>query len=54
MQVRWSMPAVEDLEQICERIDRDNPGAARRVIQTIYDGCARLQDFPYLGRPASA
>jgi addiction module RelE/StbE family toxin len=44
------MPAVEDLEQICERIDRDNPGAARRVIQTIYDGCARLLDFPYLGR----
>jgi toxin ParE1/3/4 len=52
MQVRWSRPAVEDLEQICERIDRDNPGAARRVIQTIYDGCARLQDFPYLGRPS--
>jgi toxin ParE1/3/4 len=52
MQVRWSRPAVEDLEQICERIDRDSPGAAHRVIQTIYDGCARLQDFPYLGRPS--
>ena len=50
MQVRWSMPAAEDLEQICEWIERDNPEAARRVARTIYDECARLKDFPNLGR----
>jgi len=50
MEVRWSLPAAEDLERICERIERDNPDAARRVAQTIYDGCARLEDFPHLGR----
>jgi addiction module RelE/StbE family toxin len=50
MQVRWSMPAAEDLEQICEWIERDNPDAARRVAQTIYDECARLKDFPNIGR----
>lgn len=50
MEIRWSLPAAEDLERICERIEHDNPEAARRVAQTIYDGCARLQDFPQLGR----
>jgi addiction module RelE/StbE family toxin len=53
MEVRWSMPAAEDLERICERIERDNPEAARRVARTIYDGCARLKDFPHLGRASS-
>jgi toxin ParE1/3/4 len=53
MDVRWSLPAAEDLERICERIERDNPEAARRVAQTIYDGCERLKDFPYLGRTSS-
>ena len=53
MEVRWSLPAAEDLERICERIQRDNPEAARRVARTIYDGCARLEDFPHLGRASS-
>jgi toxin ParE1/3/4 len=53
MQVRWSAPAVEDLERICERIERDNPEAARRVARTVYDGCAGLKDFPRLGRTSS-
>ena len=53
MQVRWSGIAAEDLEHICERIERDNPEAARRVARTISDGCARLKDFPHLGRASS-
>jgi toxin ParE1/3/4 len=50
MEVRWSIPAAEDLEYICEWIERDNPEAARRVAQTIYGECGRLKDFPNLGR----
>ena len=50
MEVRWSLPAADDLERICEWIERNNPEAARRVARTIYDGCARLKDFPNLGR----
>ena len=53
MQVRWSLPAAEDLERICQRIERDNPEAARSIARTIYDGCARLKDFPYIGRASS-
>jgi hypothetical protein len=45
MGVSWSLPAAEDLERICRRIERDNPEAARRVALTIYDGCARLRIF---------
>ena len=50
MEVRWSLPAAEDLEHICEWIERDNPDAARRVARTVYDECGRLKDFPKLGR----
>jgi toxin ParE1/3/4 len=50
MEIRWSMPAAEDLELICERIEIDDPEAARRVARRIYEGCARLKDFPALGR----
>jgi addiction module RelE/StbE family toxin len=53
MEVRWSLPAAEDLVRICARIERDNPDAASRVARTVYEGCARLKDFPYLGRASS-
>ena len=53
MKVRWSLPAAEDLERICERIEPDNPEAARRVARTIYEGCARLKEFPNRGRASN-
>jgi len=49
-QIRWSVLAADDLERICDNIEFDNPAAARRVAKAIYGGCARLKDFPYLGR----
>jgi len=53
MEIRWSLPAAEDLERICGRIERDSPPAARHVARTIFHGCERLTDFPYLGRLSS-
>jgi plasmid stabilization system protein ParE len=50
MQVRWSLPAAEEPERICGRIEPDNPEAARRVARAIVNGCEGLQKFPYLGR----
>jgi addiction module RelE/StbE family toxin len=52
MEIRWSLPAAEDLERICERIERDDPEAARRVAQIVYEGCAGLRDHPHMGRPS--
>lgn len=53
MEVRWSMPAANDLERICEFIARENPEAARLVAKTIYEGCGRLKDTPYIGRTSN-
>ncbi len=53
MEIRWSLYAAEDLERICDRIERDSPEAARRVARTIYERCGRLADFPNLGRPST-
>ena len=53
MEIRWSAPAVEDLERICAWIERDNPEAARRVATTIYSGIAQLGEFPGIGRASS-
>ena len=51
MRIRWTEPAASDLTGICDYInEHDGPEAARRVARTIYDGCARLKDFPNLGR----
>jgi addiction module RelE/StbE family toxin len=48
--IRWSPEAVDDLERIYRRIETDNPAAALRVVQTIYDVAATLQTFPGRGR----
>jgi plasmid stabilization system protein ParE len=50
MEIRWSVPAAEDLARICAWIERDNPEAARRIAKIIYEGCGQLKDFPNMGR----
>ena len=50
MRLRWTTPAAQDLYNIVRYIQRDNPGAAATVAQTIYDGCGKLVDFPRRGR----
>ena len=52
MEVRWSPVAADDLERICSWIEKDNPEAARRIARTIYQGVARLREFPNAGRPS--
>jgi toxin ParE1/3/4 len=50
MLVRWTEAAAEDLARIVRYIAEDNPEAARRVAQTIFDGVAALRTFPARGR----
>ncbi len=50
MPVRWTSPAAEALERIADYIAQDNPQAAHRVVNTIYDRAQELEDFPFLGR----
>jgi toxin ParE1/3/4 len=53
MEIRWSLPAAEDLERICTWIERDNPEAARQVAATIYNGIAQLKNLPGAGRTST-
>ena len=50
MEIRWSPEAAEDLENIVNRIRRDNPEAARQVAEIIYNRCASLYNFSNRGR----
>jgi plasmid stabilization system protein ParE len=46
MEIRWSVPATEDLERICTWIERDRPDAAKRVAATIYNALQSSETFP--------
>ncbi len=50
MEIRWSPKAADSLESIFDYISRENPGAAQRVAQSIYDGVTRLASFPGSGK----
>jgi toxin ParE1/3/4 len=50
MQVRWSPAAFDDLEGIVNYIRSENPAAAQRVAQMIYDRAGEIGRFPHQGR----
>ncbi len=51
-EIRWSRQAAADLDRIFDYIHDDNAVAAGEVVQTLYDGCASLSEFPNRGRPS--
>jgi addiction module RelE/StbE family toxin len=52
MRVRWTLPALRDLEAIGEFIEHDNSGAvAARIVTAILDQAENLAAFPHIGRP---
>lgn len=50
MKLRWTAPALRDLEAIGDYIARDNPAAADRIVARILDRAALLVDHPRAGR----
>ena len=50
MRVRWTTDAADDLDQICDYIARDRPGAARRVADDITKAVGGLSTLPHRGR----
>lgn len=52
MRVRWTTPALRDLEAIGEYIEHNNSAAvAARVVTAILDQADALATFPHIGRP---
>ncbi len=51
MQTKWLRKALENLDNEATYIARDNPAAARDIVQHIYRTVALLADNPAPGHP---
>jgi addiction module RelE/StbE family toxin len=49
--IRWTPEASDQLVAAVERIQTDNPTAARKVAQSVIERIEQLTRFPSLGRP---
>ena len=47
--IRWSYEAEVWLKDIYDYIAQDNPSAAARVVEGIYEKAQILRQFPYIG-----
>ena len=54
MRIRWSEPAVSDLEAIGDFIGKENSEAALRTVRRIGSEILTLRRFPRKGRPGRA
>ena len=46
----WTEPALADLEAIAEYIALDNPAAASRLVERVFESVERLERFPTSGK----
>lgn len=52
-QLIWTEPALRDLNEVAEYIALDDPSAASKMVQTVFDQVERLAIYPNSGkRPA--
>jgi toxin ParE1/3/4 len=51
LRIRWTRPALADLEAIGDFIARDNPVAARPIVVSLVASVDALPDHPNLGKP---
>lgn len=49
-EVIWAEPALQELNAIAEYIALDNPAAASRLVEEVFDKTNRLEGFPQSGR----
>lgn len=49
-EVIWTEPALLELDAIADYIALDNPAAASKLVQEIFDKTWRLESFPESGR----
>jgi toxin ParE1/3/4 len=51
MRLRWTAPALRDLDALGDYIAGDDPAAATRIVTRIFDQTDRLAKHPHIGRP---
>ena len=49
-QIKWSEPALSDLNEIAEYIAFDKISAAKKLVGNIFSTVSRLEQFPKFGR----
>lgn len=54
MRLRWTTPALRDLETIGDYIGRDSPAAAAKTVTRIFDQVDALKAHPHMGRAGRA
>ena len=53
-EIAWTAEAQQWLEDIFEHIAEDNPGAAARAVQALYERAQELRAYPQLGQRYAA
>lgn len=51
MRIRWTYPALPDLDAIQDYVAEDSPTAADRIVNSIRTDVSQLAAFPAMGRP---
>jgi plasmid stabilization system protein ParE len=46
----WTEPALLDLDEVAEYIALDDPAAASKMVQTVFDRVERLSIYPNSGK----
>jgi len=49
-QIKWTEPALNDINEVAEYIAIDKPGAAKKLVKEIFKTTRRLKNFPESGR----
>lgn len=49
-QIKWTEPALNDLDEIAEYIALDKPSAAKNLVQEVFKSVKLLTKFPQSGR----
>jgi toxin ParE1/3/4 len=49
-QISWTSQALDDLQAIGDFIARDTPAFAQVLVDKVFDGVQRLENFPRSGR----
>ena len=52
-QIKWTEPALNDLNEIAEYIAVDKPGAAKKLVSRVLRSVKRLKKFPESGKRPS-
>jgi len=49
-QIKWTEPALNDIDEIAGYIALDKPAAAKKLVSDIFNSVKRLKKFPESGR----